>query len=119
MKKKCRYCKKQFLGRTDKLFCAVKCKNKYHLRLRQVTNDSTKNIDAILHRNRSILLEILGKNGVYKKFHRTILDKKNFNFNYVTSYHVNNKGKTVNHVYDFSWLTFSDDEVLVRRKKGI
>ena len=90
------------MGRSDKLFCSTACKNEYHIRLRQVTKQATKKIDNILHRNRSILLEVMGKNSTQKKIARIILDKKKFNFSYFTSYHINNQGKTVNHIYDYN-----------------
>ena len=118
MKQFCKMCKAPIQGRSDKLFCSTGCKNEYHIRLRQVTRQATRKIDSILHRNRSILLEIMGKNSTQKKIPRITLDKKKFNFSYITSYHINNQGKTVNHVYDFSWMIFSDEEVLIRRKKN-
>ncbi len=66
-KLKCKLCKTQMKGRSDKLFCSIGCKNEYHTRLRQVTKVATANTDRILHRNRSTLLEILGKNLKQKK----------------------------------------------------
>lgn len=87
------------------------------MKLAKVTTLATKKIDSILHRNRSVLLEILGKNTKQKKVNRIILDKKNFKYSYMTGFHVNNQGKTVHHVYDFSWLIFSDEEVLIVRKR--
>ena len=119
MIKKCKICNKKIVGRGDKIFCSITCKNKYHIKLRQVNTKFTNKIDIILHRNRSILLEVLGKNSSKKKLPRIILDNKKFNFNYLTSFHINSQGKTVHHVYDFSWLVFSDDEVLIQRKKTI
>jgi len=114
----CKMCKKQIKGRSDKMFCSLGCKNEYNIKLRQVTKKATQKIDEILHRNRSILLEIMGKNSTQKKIQRILLDKKKFNFSYITSYHINKYGKTVHHVYDFSWMIFSDEEVLIRRKKS-
>jgi len=114
--KKCKICKKEIVGRKDKLFCSIQCKNDYHVKLRKVTKLATKRVDAILHRNRSILLELMGKNARQKKISKLFLDKKKFNYSYVTSFHTNNQGKMVHHVYDFSWMTFSDEEVLIRRK---
>ncbi len=111
----CKICKKTIVGREDKVFCSTKCKNEYHVKLRRVTNHATKRIDLILHRNRSILLEILGKNSTQKKVNRLILDKKKFNYSYITAYHINNQGKTVHYVYDFNWMIFSDAEVLIKK----
>jgi hypothetical protein len=113
----CKICKKNLVGRSDKKFCSPKCKNYYHLNLRKVTNVAVKQIDTILHRNRSILLEIMGKYKTQLKIGRIILDQKKFNFKYHTHFQVNSVGKTYFYVYDFAWMEFSDNEVLIVRKK--
>lgn len=117
MKKKCTLCKNKFTGRADKKFCSIACKNDYHVRLRRVTTLATKKIDNILHRNRSILLEILGKRATQKMTNRSLLDERKFNFNYLTGYYVNNKGKTNHYIYDFSYMVFSDDKIMIKRMK--
>lgn len=114
----CRLCKSPFQGRSDKIFCSAGCKASYHIKLKKVTEAAAYRIDKILHRNRSILLEIMGKNNVQKKIARVILDSKKFNYNYITHYHINSHNKMVHYVYDFSWMIFSDQEVLIRRTKN-
>jgi len=116
---KCKICSKEVSDRTDKKFCSIKCKNYYHINLRKVTHKAVKQVDVILHRNRSILLEILGKNKVQLKVERIILDKKKFNFKYHTHFQVNSAGKMYLYVYDFAWMEFSDNEVMIVRKKAI
>lgn len=118
MKKPCKICKKEFAGRSDKIFCSLGCKNEYNTRLRKVTQNATRKIDDILHRNRSILLEIMGKHKTQIKINRIVLDKKKFNFNYMTGYSVNKAGKIYQHIYDFSYMTFSSEQVLIVRKRG-
>ncbi len=113
---KCKICKKTLKGRKDKIFCSLECKNYYHTHLRRTTHETTKYLDRILHRNRSILLELLGKNTFQKKLNRIVLAKKKFNFKYITHFHVNSKGKIYHHVYDFAWMEFSDDEILIIRR---
>jgi hypothetical protein len=113
----CRICKKKIVGRSDKKFCSVQCKNYYHSNLRRVTIKAVEQIDTILHRNRSILLEIMGKYNNQLKVGRIILDQKKFNFKYHTHSNTNSAGKVYHFVYDFAWMTFSDDEVLIVRKK--
>lgn len=81
MKNKCPICKKVFTGRTDKKYCSIKCKSIYNTKLNKVTFNACTQTDKILHRNRSILLEILGTNVQKKKINRMILDFKKFNFN--------------------------------------
>lgn len=115
--RKCIMCKKQVQGRADKIFCDYRCKNLYHTKLRAVTFNEAKAIDEHLHRNRSILLELMGKHVHQVKIPRVKLEKKRFRFGYSTHFNVNTRGKTVYHVYDFSWVTFSDDEVLINRKR--
>jgi hypothetical protein len=113
--KNCRLCKAPFQGRSDKIFCSVTCKSVYHIKLNHVTNVASEKIDKILHRNRSILLELMGKNSTQKKIERKFLDAKKFNWHYITTYHINSNNKFVNYVYDFSWMIFSDQEILIRR----
>lgn len=117
MKKKCKMCPNEFYGRSDKIFCCIRCKSSYHDKLSKVNKVSTEKIDNILHRNREILLEITGKNLVYKKVNREILDAKKFNWHYITSYYLNTQNKMVHYVYDFSWMLFSDKEVVIKRLK--
>lgn len=112
----CKICKKILIGRKDKIFCSVDCKNYYHVNLSRVTRIEAKTIDGILHRNRSILLEVLGKNGVQKKINRLVLVKKKFQFKYLTHFHINKQGKMFHHVYDFAWMEFSDDEILIIKR---
>lgn len=116
--KKCKICKKVIAGREDKLFCSIECKNYYHVNLRRVTKNEAKQIDEILHRNRSILLEVLGKNTIQKKIDRLTLSKKKFNFKYLTHFNTNKQGKVYHFLYDIAWMEFSDDEILIIRRKS-
>lgn len=114
-KRCCKICKTKIQGRKDKMYCSTKCKSEYNHRLQAATKIVTGDIDAILHRNRSCLLEIMGKNNVKMKIDRSELDKKNFKYSYITHYHINKFGKMVHYVYDFSWIIFSDQEILINR----
>lgn len=117
IKRLCKLCKSEMQGRRSKIFCCETCKNEYHYKLNKVNKIATDRIDKILHRNRAILLEIIGKNLDSKKVQKIELDKKKFNYTYVTAYHQNNQGKMLNHIYDFSWMIFSDDSILIKRKR--
>lgn len=113
----CKICKNKIVGRKDKIFCSITCKNTYHVKLRRVTKKEVKEIDIILHRNRSILLELMGKHKIQIKVNRIELEKKKFNFKYHTHSNINKYGKTYYHLYDFGWMAFSNDEVLIVRRK--
>jgi hypothetical protein len=105
-------------GRSDKIFCTLACKNEYHLRLRRATAKEVVETDKILHRNRSILLEVMGKNSTQKKIPKTTLDKKKFNPTYMTGFYINKQDKTYYLVYDFAWMEFSSGEVLIIRRSN-
>ena len=110
-------CKSKFVGRSDKIFCSTSCKSEYHNKLKAATNNATAKIDKILHRNRSILLEVMGKNATQLTISKMLLDKKKFNYTYMTGYSINNQGKTYHHIYDFSYMLFSEPKVLIVRRK--
>ena len=112
----CKICKELLTGRSDKLFCSVSCKSYYHRRLTKTTNEAAIIIDRFLHRNRSILLEIMGKNRRQIKINRVVLEKKKFKYKYHTHMSINSRGKTYYHLYDFAWMEFSNDEILIVRK---
>lgn len=114
-KKTCPVCQAEVIGRYDKIFCTVQCKSRYHVHLINITKTAAKSIDKILKRNRSILLEVMGKSTKQKKVLRTVLDGKKFNWTYYTHQHVNVKKKTFYYVYDFAWMVFSDQEVLIKK----
>lgn len=115
MANKCKICSKIIQGRSDKKFCSVKCKNYYHINLRRVSSVAVVEINKILHRNYSILLELLGKNKVQIQVKRIELDKMKFNYKYHTHYHINSHNKTYFYVYNIAWMEFSNDEVLIVR----
>lgn len=114
--RKCPICKNEVVGRTDKRFCSVACKSSYHRQLRTATSRAAFEIDKILHRNRSILLELMGKHKVQIKVPSVVLYQKGFKHKYHTHITQNRQGKSYYYVYDFAWMPFSNDEVLIVRK---
>jgi hypothetical protein len=56
---KSKLCSKIVVGRKGKLFCLIRRKNYCHINLRKTTEIRVQEIETILHRNRSILLEIM------------------------------------------------------------
>ncbi len=109
-------CKAGFQGRTDKIFCSVSCKSAYHYKLKSVTDSATYETDKFLHRNRSILLEVMGKNAQQKMIDRKILDRKRFKYDLMTGTYVNARGKRYHIVYDFSWMAFKDGRIFIVRR---
>lgn len=116
MGQECKICAKPIKGRSDKIFCSIPCKNRYHKKLRFATKVAAIEINGYLKRNYAILLEVLGKNKTQIKVYRNLLEKKRFRFKYHTHFHINSKSKTFFYVYDIAWMEFSDDEILIVRR---
>jgi hypothetical protein len=110
---KCKCCAKEMFGRRDKIFCDVKCKNTYHKHMRYQSVVAAIKINEYLKRNYRILKEILGENNYQIKVNRCVLEDKKFRFKYHTHSHTNTAGKRMNYIYDFGWMEFSTDEILV------
>ncbi len=58
----------------------------------------------------------MGKNKVQLQINRMVLEKKKFRFKYHTHSNTNSRGKTYFHVYDFAWMEFSDEKVLIVKR---
>ena len=106
------------VGRMDKKFCSVKCKNDYNYHQRRNTKTATKAIDKILHRNREILEQVMQSQKKKKlMIDRLELERWGFNFNYITGIYKNSQGKLYHYVYDYAWMEFSKQEVMIVKKK--
>lgn len=119
LSRSCKVCGGKVIGRTDKIYCSANCKAIYHAELKKKTKLATTAVDKILHRNRSTLSELMGDHKNKLKVSRLELDRKKFNYSYFTGLHINSRGKKYHHVYDFSWMIFSDQEVLIVRRKTL
>ncbi len=114
--RKCRQCKKKVHGRADKIYCSIKCKNDYARQMRWRNKDECKVVDTYLHRNRTVLIELMKNKSKQTTVNKTVLDKKKFRFNYCTSTYENAQGKRYHIVYDFAWMKFSNGKVLIIRR---
>jgi hypothetical protein len=115
MKKTCAHCQTTFVGRADKRFCSIDCKNSFNNQLRKNTKDITQEIDTYLHRNREILKILTGK--AYKiTLDKLLLVRAGFRFEYMTGVYFNKEQKMYRLVYDYAWMDFTDQKVLIVQK---
>ncbi len=115
MAKKCLNCRSPLSGRIDKIYCSLECKNTYSYALKQNTKSATKIIDGFLHRNREIFEMLMGQSKK-ETFDRLVLTRTGFKFDYFTGIYVNKENKTYYIVYDYAWMAFSDQKILVVKK---
>jgi len=113
----CQHCEKKITGRSDKKFCSINCKNNFHKNLRAFNKNVLTKIDGILHRNYAILVETTRHKKISKiKVPRLNLEKAGFKFNYFTGTYENSQDKIYHYVYDFAWMEFSSQEILIIHK---
>jgi hypothetical protein len=113
----CVICDKELVGRRDKKFCSLECKNTYRVKRSMQNFLATSEIDNRLHRNRTILVELHEEAGKVKFISpRNRLIRKGFSFNHFTSISVNKEGKTYRHLYDYAWMEFSTTDILIVKK---
>jgi hypothetical protein len=79
------------------------------------TKSDVKIIDQFLHRNRIILSTLMGDSRK-EMFDKMILLKAKFRFEFHTGHYLNKEGKTYWLVYDYAWMEFSDQKILVVKK---
>jgi hypothetical protein len=115
MEKNCQQCGKALHGRTDKKFCGLACKNAFNVAQRKATRDEVKEVDAYLHRNREILATLMGDSRK-EMFDRSTLSRAKFKWEFMTGIYFNKVGKMYRIIYDYAWMDFSDQQVLVIRK---
>lgn len=118
MKQTCQQCGQEMRGRSDKKFCSTDCKNRYHIEQRRYTRDAVAEVDGYLHRNREILGLLMGS-AVKVEIDRLVLSRTGFRYEYHTGTYLNKEGKMYRLVYDYAWMDFSDQKILIVRKKKI
>lgn len=114
----CIVCKAIIRGRTDKKYCSKMCSNKFHAEKRKkLLPESVLLTNRILLKNRSILQGFFeGEKRKKVKVDKLVLSKLGFNFKYITGIYYNRERKRYHYVYDFAWMEFSTQEVLLIKK---
>ncbi len=110
----CTNCQKEFSGREGKRFCSVPCKNAFNNERRKKTRSLTADIDGYLHRNHEILTGLCVPEKTKKFFFdKGALIKEGFRFEYLTGIYTNNVGKRYHYIYNYAWMEFSTEQVMV------
>ncbi len=107
--KKCPYCNRIIVGRTDKVFCDDKCRNNFYYRVNNEQKTYIRAINKILLKNRGILRTVnpFGRTSVTKR----CLEELEFDFNCFTGIHKTKKGKLYYLVYDQAYSIDDDEKV--------
>lgn len=119
-RKPCPICGKNIIGRSDKKFCGPSCKNKFHHPSQYNKGQNIKTVNKFLFDNYRIIASIFkGEKNAMLTVPRMLLDKMGFHFKYCTGVYVNSQNKLYHYIYDYAWMEFSSQEVmLVKKKEG-
>ena len=112
--KKCCVCDKTLIGRSDKVFCDIQCKNKYHAEVRKHTQTAAAQTTKILNKNYVILCLLLGENCKRFKIKKLALETAGFNFNIISGLDKTTFGPKMK-IYEFSWYYSTEDNIVVMR----
>lgn len=111
--RKCVICESNLVGRSDKVFCGIQCKNKYHSEVRKSNKTYESETMKIITKNYIILAGVLlQENSASIK--KTVLQRIGFNFDYVTQFQTKNSG-TYFYVFDFCFYFSRNENVIVHK----
>ena len=80
----CQRCDTLFRGRANRQYCSTACKSAVNNERQLVKTKELIDTNKVLRRNRRILIELFELFGS-QPFDRTLLDRKGFNSEYITS----------------------------------
>jgi hypothetical protein len=112
----CLECNKPLKGRIDKKFCDDYCRNAYNNKSKIEESAYVRKINQILRRNRRVLEELLGNEGMSKQSKASLINK-GFQFHFHTHQYANKKGNIYYFCYEYGFLPLEGDLYLVVKKK--
>ena len=110
----CCVCDKPLYGRSDKVFCDIHCKNKYHSDVRKHTKSAANVSTQLLFKNYQILCLLLGDNCSKFVISKKELQKRGFCFEAISGVTVTKNGFK-NELFQFSWYYSSSNQIVVRQ----
>lgn len=113
--KKCLDCKKAISGRSDKRFCDDSCRNSYNYKQNSDQTNLIRKINHTLRKNRRILQENLGEEGMLKISKEKML-LQGFDLKYHTHNFINAKGQTYYFIYEYGYLVLENNLLLIVKR---
>jgi transcriptional accessory protein Tex/SPT6 len=115
--KHCESCHKPLKGRSDKKFCDDYCRNNFNNSLKSDTNNTIRNINNALRKNRRILEQLLNNDQDMVKTTRDKLLNAGFQFTYFTHLYQTQKGTTYHYIYEYGYLPLENNWYLIVKRK--
>lgn len=110
----CIICGEKLIGRSDKVFCNIKCNNQYHIVLRRTKNQIAKDTFDIITHNWYVLTGLLQKEKDKMIVEKMILHKLKFNFSFASK--VENKNNEIDYfIFDLKYRIVKHNHVYIER----
>lgn len=114
LSRNCVICNAKLIGRSDKVFCDIKCKNKYHSEVRKSTKTLASETQKIITKNYIILAGVMNEKNDNFIVKKQVLDSLGFNFDFVTRVE-GRGGKITFFIYEYRFEYSKTDLVIVSR----
>ena len=115
--KQCCVCDKALYGRSDKVFCDIHCKNKYHSDVRKHTRQASAVNIKLLKKNYETLCMLLGDSCERLVIKKLALEEMGFRFDIISGMEKTSYGLKMN-IFEFSWYYSSNNNIVVLQDGG-
>lgn len=116
LERTCIICGDELIGRSDKVFCNIKCKNHYHIVLKRTKNQIAKDTFDIITNNWDILNGLLQNEKDKMLLEKMVLDKLKFNFSFASK--VETRNNVVDYyVFDLKYRFVKHNHIFIERTK--
>lgn len=109
--RKCCVCDSELYGRSDKVFCGIKCKNTYHGAVRRENKSASEVSVKILHKNYAMMRVLMAQNCERMSVKKLLLEELGFNFNTVSGIEKTPLGIKMK-IFELSWYFASKEDVI-------
>ena len=112
----CIICETNIYGRSDKVFCGIDCKNKYHSEVRKTTKTVSAETIKLINKNWKILTNLMTDKGSQLTTKKLTLQRLGFSFDVATN--VQSKFGYINlGIYNYTYYITKNDKVVVMLDK--
>ena len=113
----CVICDSPLFGRSDKIFCNIKCKNRYHAEVRKSYKTEFKETQKVQMKNHRIIMELIGPNCNKYQIKKLVLERKGFDFEIVSGIEMTKIGLKFR-LFDFYWYFSKSGTITIHKDKN-